>query len=416
MKVKFLLITLAVASFTANQNALGANDNNCMACHAKLMKKYSAPVKLYSRDIHGQVGLICTDCHGGDPSRERRHDRSDPAQAFIGAPSPEQIPAFCNRCHGDAGYMRGFNPSLPVDQLVKYRTSRHGQLLLEKGDTRAANCVSCHSVHNIHRAKDPGSSVYDKNIPETCAGCHSDKDYMAEYDIPTDQYEEYGASVHGVALLERGDVGAPACNDCHGNHGAIPVEVADISQVCGMCHVNNERLYRESFHSSIFEELEMPGCETCHGNHAVAPPDESMLGEGDNSACGKCHEQSEDDPGFVLSLSMKKELDSLSTSFDFATRLVEKAGQQGMEISELSLSLRDIRQSAIKARTTVHTFDDLAVAEQAGPGIELAAQVAESARKLHVEHQKRRWWLGGATLVLLAVILGLYLKLRAIEE
>jgi len=416
MKVKFLLISLAVAFFATAQNAHPAGDNNCMACHAKLMKKYSIPVELYSRDIHSQVGLICSDCHGGDPSREIRHDPNDPAQAFIGTPNPEEIPTFCDRCHGDADYMRGFNPALPVDQLIKYRTSRHGQLLLEKGDTGAANCVSCHSVHDIRQARDPGSSVYDTNIAKTCASCHSDKERMAEYGIPTEQYAEYAASVHGVALLERGDVGAPACNDCHGNHGAVPVEVENISQVCGMCHVNNERLYRESFHSSIFEELEMPGCETCHGNHAIARPDESMLGAGDNSTCSNCHEQSEDDAGFVLALNMKKELDSLSTSFASATRLVERAGQQGMEISELTLDLRDIRQSTIKSRTTVHTFDDVAVAELTRPGIELAAQVAESARKLLAEHQKRRWWLGGATLVLLAVILGLYLKLREVEE
>jgi len=238
---------------------------------------------------------------------------------------------------------------------------------------------------------------------------------MAEYAIATDQYPEYAASVHGVALLERGDVGAPACNDCHGNHGAVPVEAADIFQVCGMCHANNEKLYRESFHSSIFEELEMPGCETCHGNHAVAHPDESMLGAGDNSACGKCHEQSEDDAGFALGLNMKKELDSLSMSFATATRLVENAEQQGMETSELSFNLRDIRQALIRSRTAVHTFDDTAVADLTKGGIELAARVTQSARKLLDEHGKRRWWLGGATLVLLAMILGLYLKLRAIE-
>jgi len=415
MKAKLLLISSALAIFTATQNVCGVDENNCLACHAKLMKKYSTPVKLYSRDIHSQVGLICSDCHGGDPGRERRHDRNEAAQAFIGAPAPEKIPAFCDRCHGDADYMRSFNPGLPVDQLVKYRTSRHGQLLLGKADSKAANCVSCHSVHDIHRARDPGSSVYDTNIPKTCARCHSNSEYMADYGIPTDQYADYAVSVHGAALLERGDRGAPACNDCHGNHGATPVEVQNISQVCGMCHVNNERLYRESFHSSIFEELEMPGCETCHGNHAVVAPDESMLGAGDNSACGQCHEQSEDDAGFALGLNMKKELDSLSISFASATLLVERAGQRGMEISELSLSLSDIRQSAIKSRTAVHAFDDMAVAELAAPGIELAEQVAQSARQLLTEHQKRRWWLGGATLVLLALIAALYLRLRSIE-
>ena len=31
------------------------------------------------------------------------------------------IPGFCARCHADPNFMRGFNPSLPTDQLSKYQ-------------------------------------------------------------------------------------------------------------------------------------------------------------------------------------------------------------------------------------------------------------------------------------------------------
>ena len=32
-------------------------------------------------------------------------------------------------------------------------------------------------------------------------------------------------SVHGKALLEKGDLSAPTCNNCHGNHGAAPPQI-----------------------------------------------------------------------------------------------------------------------------------------------------------------------------------------------
>ncbi len=408
-------ILMLCAPLAAQQRESSAQENNCTKCHGKLMRNFSQPARLYSQDIHNSAGILCSDCHGGDPANERRHDRNDPSQGFKGKPSPDEIPLFCNECHGDAAYMRSHNPSLPVDQMEKYVTSRHG-MLLEQGDTKVAQCVSCHSVHDIRGAGEPGSPVYPLNLPQTCARCHSDKEYMADYGIPTDQYEQFAASVHGVPLLERGDVGAPACNDCHSNHGAFPPEVGDISAVCGMCHVNNQKLYRQSFHSEIFEMMESPGCVTCHGNHSIAHPTDEMLAAGDQSVCGACHAQETDDPGFAVGLAMKATMDSLSGLMLSTAELVELAEQKGMETSDLGFQLRDMRQSYIQSRTVVHTFSDSAVAATAKPGLEQGMLSKLEALGLLDEHTGRRWWLAGATLVLLIVIGALYLKLRDVES
>ena len=416
MKIKSLQFLLLAGFALAASEASAAQEVQCLKCHSRLMKRYSTPAKLYERDVHSAVGLICSDCHGGDPAKTTHHDRKNPAEGFLGTPTPKQVPEFCNRCHGNAEYMRSYNPSLPVDQLEKYRTSRHGQLLLEMGDEKAANCTSCHSVHDIRRVNEPGAPVYPLNLAETCGRCHSNAEYMADYGIPTDQYQQYVGSVHGLALLQRGDLAAPVCNDCHSNHGAQPVEVNHISQVCGMCHASNDRFYRESFHSSIFEDLGNPECETCHGNHEIAKPDESMLGAGENSVCGVCHEQNAEDPGFAVSLLMKSSLDSLSIDLATTGELVRRAEQQGMETSELELALREMRQSYIQARTMVHTFDDSEVASTVKPGLEAGMKIAEGARQLLAEHKNRRWWLASATLVLLLVIAGLYLKLSEVES
>ena len=130
------------------------------------------------------------------PATARKKDRS-------------WIPGFCARCHSSSEFMRSYNPKLPVDQLAKYRTSRHGELLLEKKDSKAAQCISCHGVHGIRGPDSPVSLVYPENIPTTCGRCHADAAYMKGYTLadgktplPTNQLEQYRKSVHGIALLE----------------------------------------------------------------------------------------------------------------------------------------------------------------------------------------------------------------------
>ena len=148
--------------------------------------------------------------------------------------------------------------ALPVDQVVKYKTSIHG-IKNSKGDINVAECASCHGSHGIRAVKDPFSNVYATNIPKVCSSCHSDKEKMAQYKIPTDQYSLYVKSVHGVALLEKGDLGAPSCNDCHGNHGAVPPGVESISKVCGSCHTLNMELFEKSVHKQAFDKEEFTG-------------------------------------------------------------------------------------------------------------------------------------------------------------
>ncbi|MFQ6007826.1 MAG: hypothetical protein ACE5K8_02640, partial [Candidatus Zixiibacteriota bacterium] len=187
---------------------------------------------------------------GGDPSLEDM-DEVREVKNYRGVPSYLEVPAFCARCHSNPAYMHEYNPALPVDQLDKYKTSVHGKRLFGYRDTKVANCVSCHGVHDIGDARMPHSSTHPLNIVKTCSKCHADKAYMADYDIPTNQVVEYMQSVHGVALLERKDLGAPACNDCHGNHGAAPPGVSSLSAVCGNCHALEAELFNSSPQRSV---------------------------------------------------------------------------------------------------------------------------------------------------------------------
>ena len=168
--------------------------------------------------------------------------------------------------------MRRYNPQLPTDQLAEFRTSVHGRRLAA-GDTQVANCVSCHGVHGILPASDARSPVHATNVPTTCARCHGDPAHMAAYGIPTDQFVKYQRSVHGQLLLVQRDVSAPACNDCHGNHGAFPPGADSVAMVCGQCHPINKELFLASPHKTAFQRLGLPECVACHGNHEVVRAD-----------------------------------------------------------------------------------------------------------------------------------------------
>jgi cytochrome b6 len=286
---------------------LQRGSTSCVTCHDKIT---------IAKDVHSVVGLSCHDCHGGNPAGADMQASMDPKFAknpFRGKPKRQEIPDFCGRCHSDAAFMKQFNPAARVDQVSEYWSSRHGQLL-KQGDTNVAVCIDCHSVHDIRRRSQQDSPVYKTHVAETCSRCHSDAVKMAKYGIPVDQYARWKVSVHARAVLEKGDVAAPTCNDCHGNHGATPPGVEAISFVCGRCHAREAELFRKSpKHAAWTQHNEMMNgmscaschpdgvrakvtvthfseCITCHENHGVVRPTIALLGTLPETPCAFCHE------------------------------------------------------------------------------------------------------------------------------
>src|SRR5204863_8523674 len=86
--------------------------------------------------------------------------------------------------------------------------------------------------------------------------------------------------------------GAPACNTCHGNHGAVPPGIGAVTHVCGKCHATQAELFESSGHAKAFARGGVPPCTTCHGNHEIRSPDDSWL-KGEHSGvpavCVACH-------------------------------------------------------------------------------------------------------------------------------
>jgi predicted CXXCH cytochrome family protein len=404
-----LLMIVAMVSPTSAQKK-----SSCIECHIKLEDpRLSAPAKQFDNDIHRARGLSCNDCHGGDPNADTKEAAKDPRKGYLGKPKTVDIPAYCGKCHSDANLMKRFNPSLRVDQEREYYTSVHGQKL-KAGETRAATCISCHSVHGIRSPKDPLSTVYPSNVAETCSKCHASADYMRGFGIPNDQYAKYKTSVHAQALYEKQDLSAPTCNDCHGNHGATPPGIASVANVCGQCHARQAELFQTSPHKAAFDQKELGECITCHSNHAIAKPGDQLLGTQQGALCVNCH--SSGDKGFIAAGMMRSRIDELVASIDKSTKILGEAERKGMEVSKPKFELKGATDALTHARVLIHSSSTAEVEKVVGPGLDAAGKGYQAGLGALSELSFRRKGLAVSLVFILFLAVLVYLKIKQIES
>jgi len=400
------IVFLAIASCAAAQT-----NNACLDCHSQMDAPFRVTTEEFANNIHAQKGLTCASCHGGDPSSA--DNAMSPAAGFRGKIQRAQIPQLCGGCHGNPDYMRQYNPSLRTDQLAQYRTSVHGKKLAS-GDSHVAVCTDCHGVHEIRPASDPRSSVHPLNVAETCKRCHADREYMKAYGIPTDQFAAYSKSVHHDAMTERGDLSAPTCTTCHGNHGAAPPGVAAVENVCSTCHVYQSQLFDASPHKAAFAAAGLPGCVTCHSNHAISHPDDRMVGSDAQAVCTNCH--SAGDAGIRSAETIHAELIGLQARIARSKEILDRAAQSGMEVQQAKLDLVQASDALTKARVAVHAFRPDKVIEEAKAGAVVATKTYDAGVQALHERNQRRLGLGFALLAIAATLVGLGLCIREIER
>lgn len=292
-----------------------------------------------------------------------------PAAGYIGVPAKAAIPALCASCHADVQLMRQYN--LPTDQYAKYNESVHGKRLVE-GDTIVATCFDCHGGHQVLKANDPASSVYPANVPTLCARCHSDKDLMAPYGIPTNQMDLYRQSVHGHALIDKQDFRAPTCATCHGTHGAAPPGFTEVANVCGSCHSATQDYYLKSAHAQGGDSG--PKCETCHGQHGVNQPTDALLLTAEPQHCGACH--TPDSAAGKVAQSIYDAFASTVQAYTGAENSIKVAQQIGMLVTQQEAELQKANTGIITARAAQHTVDSDTVLKS----LEEARKTADGAK------------------------------------
>lgn len=405
--IAFNLLVLA-ACLSSAQTA-----NSCLDCHSVLPEPLGVSVETFNQDIHAQKGLTCASCHGGDPSSDDPDKSMSRKAGWKGKIDRKQIPQLCGSCHSDPGYIRQYNPSLRTDQLAQYRTSVHGKRLAA-GDTNVAVCTDCHSVHDLKAPADPQSTVNPVNVANTCARCHADANHMKAYSIPTDQFAKYSTSVHHDALTVRGDLSAPTCSTCHGNHGAAPPGVDKVQNVCSTCHVFQAQMYVKSSHNEAFQSASLPGCVVCHSNHAIGHPTDAKLGIGPEAVCMQCHARG--DACDQAREGLLRDLIQLDQAIKNADQVLGVAESSGMEVSEARLGQNQARDWLTKARVTIHSFRKDLVDQDVQAGLKIAATDLQAGQKAMAERNYRRVGLGVSLLAIGIVLAGLRLYIKKIES
>lgn len=289
MSLPRTLLCFACVSIVVAPSPLRA-DETCQRCHAQLVEpRLRTPAYVLEPDVHGQAGITCSDCHGGDPGEAsvRAHDLG---AGFVGRPAPLAAASLCGRCHD------GSTEHAPA-VVLEYRAGRHGRTLAE--GRLAATCTSCHGAHGIERPRAASDSEDDgaprelgsgdsrerRRIVAACVACHSAPDVMRASGLPTNQAAQWARSVHGRAV-EQGETRAPDCASCHDPHE----NEAGLAAVrsCGGCHEELRAAFDRGPHAEQFARLGFLDCAECHGDHDVAPATGAML-VGITAVCTRCH-------------------------------------------------------------------------------------------------------------------------------
>jgi len=136
--------------------------DTCGMCHDKVADQFR-------QSVHGKAlaagflqAPVCSDCHGEHAIK--KHD--NPQSSVFGS----HLADTCGRCHGDVRLAQRLR--IPADRITTFQASFHG-LALKSGMVRAANCASCHGIHNILPSADPKSTIHSKNLRATCGKCHN---------------------------------------------------------------------------------------------------------------------------------------------------------------------------------------------------------------------------------------------------
>jgi predicted CXXCH cytochrome family protein len=133
----------------------------CGICHVGIEKGYLEGV--HGKDyVKGSKDVpVCTDCHS-EHNIQSPEDLTSPVYAT-------KVAGVCTRCHDDERLARQYG--FLTSRLKTYSNSYHGTAS-KFGETRVANCASCHGFHDIRTSSDPKSLIYPANLSKTCGKCH----------------------------------------------------------------------------------------------------------------------------------------------------------------------------------------------------------------------------------------------------
>jgi predicted CXXCH cytochrome family protein len=264
---------------------------SCSACHQDVVQTHRESIHGISLAEGIDEAANCWNCHG-------THEIvavADPTSSV----HPTNLSHTCGKCHDDKAFQDKFSMGLR-NIGSSYEASVHGRLTAE-GDAKAANCVTCHGVHDIKNRAQPGSHISSFSVPDTCGQCHAEIT------------AEYKQSIHWI-LAKRGIGESPVCNDCHNEHSVHTIagqasrdELRRLQMDgCIRCHedpvvarkfgLNKARPgeYMDSYHglAVMRGDPDSAMCMDCHGVHKILPkshPESLVHPDKVRETCAACH-------------------------------------------------------------------------------------------------------------------------------
>jgi predicted CXXCH cytochrome family protein len=239
----------------------------CQGCHAT----YDDP---HVGEVHAELvanmrpGQNCLLCHGD---------------------VQQTADAQCQACHGLLTSQLTLESGETIDLHVdpnEIIASQHGERILQGVHYAALQCTDCHT--DIARYGFPHPPLTETTqrgltvqMEQICQQCHQEI------------YEKQMDGIHQQAI-ERGNLDAATCADCHGNHNIQEPDVPRerISQTCGQCHGEINELYSQSVHGAALlgeQNPDVPVCTDCHGVHDIENPTTAAFRANSPTLCAGCH-------------------------------------------------------------------------------------------------------------------------------
>ena len=143
---------------------------------------------------------------------------------------------------------------------------------------------------------------------------------------------------------------------------------------------------------------------------------DDMVGTTKPAVCINCHSAEKNSKGFIVAGKMKSLIDSLMTNNTETKKILDEAVQKGMDVSDATFSLKDVRQVLIQSRTTIHAFNLEKFKAQIDEGFTIVNKAKLSGEEAIDEYYYRRVGLGFSTVIVTLLVIGLYIKLRKLEK
>jgi hypothetical protein len=200
-----LLVSFFAFIAPAGASHLDALNNSCVDCH-KTLSPFTDEQSRFNeiRQNHTERNISCSlECHE-DLIRKKATDNFQ--QWSDSGHSAYYV--TCDACHG--------------------------------GNPRAKTEAEAHA--SMKSVKDENSSIYFKNIPETCGKCH------------TEELDHFKNTMHYQRL--KSESRAPSCITCHQPHTFRVLKASELTPLCSVCHNSVDQIATASVPKDAKNALE----------------------------------------------------------------------------------------------------------------------------------------------------------------